>query len=411
MGYGWSDPAAIPPPGLQQMQRAGVIVTEHTMLQVDVVFTALRVITTSILKMGNLRAYKDQLSPDNIPYKEFQAKQPSLLTNTWGGLFQYDGMRRSIMSMALLGEIFWYTLDEDDLAYARALEVLHPAFMEVKKGPEYLYGTGVNKIKLDPDRVTHVPFMAMPQANRALSPVEYGAVSGALAMAAYEFGSTWFSQGASPSFLLQTERKLGQPEIDRIANKFMVEHSGLHSAHLPLVLDNGLQAERVLSSPDEAQYLQTLEYARSVIAAWFGLPPTMLPNALQRSTPPPAHSGQEEAQRLITYTLSGYMIPIAEAISNLLPGDEKAGWMEDELSKPDTQFLAQEIMALRNTQVASVNDLRVRKLHWPPSDDPAADEVLAPLASNTKANGDPGNTTGPLATPPEPDDAKPVKPE
>jgi HK97 family phage portal protein len=414
MGYGWSDPAAIPPPGLQMMQRAGVIVTEQTMLQVDVVFTALRVITTSILTMGNLRAYTEELSADNIPYKQFKATQPPLLTDTWGGLFQYDGMRRSIMSMALLGEVFWYALDWDKLAKPTALEILHPAFMEVKRGPsslEYWYGSGVNKIKLDNERVTHIPFMAMPQANRGMSPIEFAGVSGALAMAAYEFGSTWFSQGAAPSFILETDRKLGQPEVDRIASKFLVEHSGLHAAHLPLVLDNNLKAKKAMSSPDEAQYLQTLEYARSVIAAWFGLPPTMLPNALERQSPPPVHSMQEESQRLITYTLSGYMIPFMEAISNLLPGEEKAAYMEAELNKPDAQFLAQEIMALRNTQVASINDLRTRKLGWAPIDDPAADEALAPLASNTKGNGDQGEVTGALATPPE-SDAKPdPKPE
>jgi HK97 family phage portal protein len=393
MGYGWSDPAAIPPPGLFNMSRAGVVVTQHTLLQVDVVFTALRIISTAILKMGDPRAYTLALSsPDNIPYRQYLAKQPGVLTDTWGGqLMQYDGRRRTIMSMALFGEAFWYVLDRDPKPsnYGRpsALEVLHPAFMEVKAddqgGPVYVYGSGQNKRVLPNENVVHIPFMAMPAAKRALSTVEYLGVSGALAMAAYEFGSTWFAQGPSPSFILSTDQKLGQAEVERIAQKFTIEHSGLQSSHLPLVLDSGLKADKVMASPDEAQYLETLEYARNVIASWFGIPETLLPNALQRQPAPAPHTAEEEVRRFVLYTLSGYTTPLEEAYAMLLPPDQFVSFPEDSLSRPDSQFLAQEIMALRQTQVATPNDLRVRKLNWPPLDDPAADQALNPLASNT----------------------------
>lgn len=395
--YGWNDPAAIPPPGLQAMQRAGVLVTEDTMLQVDVVFTALRIITTAIIMMGDPRAHTMELAKDNQPYRVYLGDQPKLLTDTWGGMYQYDGMRRTLMSMALLGEAFWYTLDLDSLAYPTALEVLHPAFMELRprkdrKGVEYWYGTAADKVKLDPDLVTHIPFMAMPQANRGLNPVKYAGVSGALAMAAYEFGSTWFSQGSSPSFLLTTDKKLGTEEINRIAEKFMIEHSGLSKAHLPLVLDNGLQAKEVMSNPDEAQYLQTLEYARNVISTWFGIPVTMMPNALERQAPPGTHTAQEEVTRFNTFTLSGYTIPVQQALSRMLPETQKAVFIAEGLEKPDAQFQSQKIMALRNTGVASKNEIRVRELNLPPVDDPDADSLDAPLASNVKPGGD---NTGP----------------
>jgi phage portal protein BeeE len=762
-GGAWLDPTAIPPPGFGQLQRAGVIVSEKSLLQVDVVFTALRIITTAILKMGDPRAYQEELSDDNIPFRRFLADQPEVLSDTFGGrLFQYDGRRRTLMSMALFGEAFWYVLDRDRLAYPAALDVLHPAFMEVKVASAidvranraqaegdsmYIYGSGRDKKLLDPDDVIHIPFMAMPQARRALSSVEYVAVSGALAMAAYEFGSTWFSQGASPSFLLSTEAKLGQAEVERIAEKFVIDHAGLGSAHLPLVLDNGLKADKVMASPDEAQYTtplaldepiltgdgwktmgtvgvgdivyaedgsptavmglspvfpdrecfelefadgtkivasdnhrwhvwdsragqtkqpryygewktlttaevtanwrwydqgfrysvacdgvvqspeadlpidpyllgywlgdgttgdtsitvgtddrghveravhdaglavttvteirggwgsswrvrfnggakgelraklrglgilndkripdcylmaspaqrrallaglldsdgsagprvrfvstlpglaadvltlarslgarakivqrdlppregvktskrqlivewtatfdpfqmarksanvparvlgdrdlrrmsiigvrsvesrptrcirihhpshvflvgrtfvptgNTLEYSRNVIASWFGVD-EMIPNALQRQTPQPAHTSQERMQRFITFTLSGYTVPLEEAYSSLLPKGRKATLPEDNLLTPDPQGLSEEITALRQTQVATPNDLRVRKLHWPPSDDPAADEIIAPLASNTA----PSQAPGPGSTPALKDD-------
>lgn len=281
-GYPIMDPAAIPPPGFSNQQRAGVLVTQHSLLQVDVVFTALRIISNNIIKMGDLWPYKESLTDDNIVYREYQSKRPAILTDTFGGgdiggrggaMMQCTGRDRTVWSMALFGEAFWYVLERDSRVRPSCLEVLHPAFMEVKEGKRrdgttgrvFVYGTGSQKQELDPDDVIQIPFKSLPQAQRALSPITYAGVAGALAMAAYEFGSTWFSQGAAPSFILSTDVKLGQEEVQRIASKFSIEHSGLGAAHLPLVLDNGLKAEKVMSSPDEAQYLHSVDLAEEIL--------------------------------------------------------------------------------------------------------------------------------------------------
>jgi HK97 family phage portal protein len=401
-GFAYTDFSAVPPPGLGELQRAGVVITADSLLQLDVVFTSLRLITTAILRTGNLRAYEEKLSTENIPFRRYLKKQPSLLTETFlganGKVYQYDGRRKTLMSMALFGEAFWYILTRSKpAAYATAVEVLHPAFMEVKIANQqdvaakrasnigesmYIYGAANDKKLLDPGDVVHIPFMSMPQSRRALSSVRYAGISGALALAAYEFGSTWFSQGAAPSWLLTTDQKLGTAEVERIADKFLVNNSGLGNAHHPLVLDSGIKPEKALASPDEAQYLNTLSYARSVVASWFGTD-ELIPDALLRQTPAPAHTAQEKMQRFVTLTLSGYTTPLEEIHADLLPGEQKAGFEEHKLLTPDPQFLAQEIETLRNGQIGTINNIRVRKLGWEPLDDPAADEAIAPLASNT----------------------------
>jgi len=391
-GYAYADPHAIPPHGWNNMARAGVLVTPHTLLQVDVVYTALRIISNNIIKMGNLRAYAEGYSQDNVVYRQFLRQQPAILTNTFGGgnlggiggsMMQCTGIDRTIWSMALFGEAFWYILDRDRLERPRTIEVLHPAFMEVKIDDgqvQYLYGSSNNRQVLDLWNVVHVPMKSLPGARRALNPTDYAGVAGALAMAAYEFGSTWFSQGASPSFILSTDQKLGKDEIDRIAQKFLIEHSGLSQAHLPLVLDSGVKATKALNTPDEAQYLQTLEYARQVIGAWFGIPQSRMPNALQRQSPMPPHARQEEAIGFQLDTLSGYIVPLEEVYSALLPAGQFACFDEQQLSKPDAQFQAIKIQALRMTQAASINDVRTRELGWAPVD--GGDDVIAPFASN-----------------------------
>lgn len=383
-GWGWQDPAAIPPPGLYSMQRAGVPVTPHTSLQVDVVHTALRVISNAIIKMRDPRAFSTALDDQNRPYRQWLPTQPGILTNTFGNMFQYDGRRRTVISLGLFGEAFWLTLTRNYLGYPSALDVLNPLFVTVNAdeqtgAPIYYYGSGVNRIQLPTEDVTHIPFMAVPGARRGLSSIEYAGVSYALALAALEYGQRWFSQGASPSFLLTSEQKLGKEEVERIAQKFLVEHSGLQAAHLPLVLDGGMKAQKISSTPDEAQYLNTLEYARTCIASWFGLPQHLVGGAADKGGVW-GKTVQEQGYQMEDYTFSGYIVPMEEAFGSLLPRGQSAAFDESLITRANSADLAAELSALRNTTLETINEIRVTKLRMPPI--AGGDDINAPLASN-----------------------------
>ncbi len=383
---------------IYQMQRAGVPVTIHTSLQIDSVFTACRVLTNSMIKMGNLRAYTKQLDSSNAPYKVWSPEAPPLLEHTWSdGMWQYDGMTRTIMSMALFGEAFWLILLRDNMDNPITLEVLHPAFMEVKKRklPDgtaqkfYLYGTGVHKTELSTEDVVHIPFMALPGAERGLNTIQYGGVAFSLALAAMEYGSRWFAQGASPSFLLSTEQKLGKEEVERIADKFLIEHSGLGSSHLPLVVDSGMKVEKISSTPDEAQYLNTLQYARMVIAAWFGLPSHLVGGTADKGNVW-GKTVQEQALQLVDFTLSGYIVRIEEAMSSLLPSGTFAAFDVSAIQQASYADQASYITSIRTATVLTPNEVRTQILRIAPSSDPDGDKLSAPLASNAPPAGQAG---------------------
>lgn len=392
-GYNFQDPSAIPPPGMYHLQRAGVVVNAHSLLSIDVVYTALRIISNNILRMGDLLPFTWGWSNDNIKYPQYIKDPRPILSNTFGGgglggqagtIMQCTGRDRTIWSMGLFGEAFWFILRDPEYGLPIGVEVLHPAFMEVehKEGKiRFTYGTGNNKIDLPAENVMHIPMKSLPGSRRSLAPTDYAGIAGALAMAAYEFGSSWFAQGQAPDFILTTDQKLGQEEVERIANKFMIRHGGLTQAHLPVVLDSGMDIKEAMIAPDKAQFLNTLDYTRQVVGAWFGIPPSKLGNALQRAPMTPPHVRQEEQVAFVQDTLTGYTFPLEEVHSALLPQNEFACFDEHKLTKPDAQFLAQMIQALRVTQAGSINDVRVRELGWGPV--PGGDDVLAPLASNT----------------------------
>jgi HK97 family phage portal protein len=364
--------------------RAGVPVNMHTALQVDSVFTAVRVITNAIIKMGNPRAYTEATGPGNMVYRNYLAQQPSILTNTFGNMFQFDGQTRTVMSLALFGEAFWYVLTRDYAQRPSALEVLNPAFVEIKQNKvtletEYWYGTGTQKRKLDNEDVVHIPFLAMPGAQRGLNSVEYAGVAYALALAAMEYGQRWFSQGASPSYLLTTDAKLGQDEVKRIAQKFLIEHSGLQAAHLPLVLDSGLKAQKIQSTPDEAQYINTLEYARMCIASWFGIPSHLVGGLADKGNVW-GKTVEEQSLQMVDYTLSGYIVRLDEAYSSLLPRGTKAALNDSAIIRANAQERAAELLAIRTAGVKTKNEIRVGDLQMPPVE--GGDQLTDPLNSN-----------------------------
>lgn len=380
-GYGLMDPAAIPPPGLYSGQRAGVQVNLKTALQIDAVMTSCRVISNALTMLGDPVAYTESLNGDNVPFRELLDEQPAILTNTWGpGIFQFDGMSRTATSLALFSEAFWYTLERDALGYPSCLEVLNPALVEIKKDGRVYYGSGSSKVELNPENLTHIPFMMLPGAQRGLNSIEYAGAVFAIALAAIEYGSRWFAQGASPSFILSTEQKLGQEEVKRIAEKFLIEHSGLSAAHLPVVVDSGLKVDKIQSTPDESQYLQTLEYARRVIAAYFGLP-SHLVGGMQNSSSVWGGTIEQQGIQMVQFTLSGFITRINQAYSSLLPKKTKAALITDPLTVPDSQTLARLIQMIRLGGVLTANEIRVKYFGLGPK--PGGDELISPLNSNT----------------------------
>lgn len=318
------------------------------------------------------------------------------------------------MSLGLFGESFWYTVERDDLGYPTCMEVLHPSFMKVETDDfgrrVYEYGMPNNWHVLDPDDVTHITRMAMPGAVRGLSGIEYGQVIFAIALAAYEYGSRWFAQGASPGYILTTKGKLNPSELQRIAEKFLFEHGGLANSHLPLIVDNGMEVSKIQSTPDESQYMQTLEFARSAIFDWFGIPLFLRNNALERNTPEPPGTISERSTAFLRFTLAGYIVPLQQGFSGILEDDLYAAFDTSEFTRADVKSLAAEIMNLRNTQVASVNDIRVRKLGWEPSEEDDADKVLLPLASNVAPSQTQNAPTSSEPAEPEPDDENSGRP-
>lgn len=404
-GGGWAGlgmTGVVPPHGWSVQSDAGVPITEDSVTQASPVNRCLAILQNSVVSLGNPLPYTVAYDPTtHLPYTQYLSPIPPILTNTFGLLpdgrprSQSEGIAATVYSMAMFNESFWLTVTRDEMGNPSALTVLHPAFVNVASDANgnttYSYGIlGRAPTPLDPGDVTHIRVTARPGAIRGLSSLRSQALGYGMFLAAIKFGLKFFGQGASPSYLLTTDGPLSEEQTQRILEKLIIEHSGLDMAHLPMLLTNGVKAQKLQATPDEAQYLGTLQHATADCADYFGVPAAWLASAGQAA--PWGKTLQEATLLFMRATLSGFIVPLNEAFSSLLPRAQSAMLNTRPLLRGNAADMAKEVQALRTSTVMTENEIRRDYYDLPPI--AGGDNLHAPLASN-------------IATPDEslPDDA------
>jgi HK97 family phage portal protein len=93
-----------------------------------------------------------------------------------------------------------------------------------------------------------------------------------LALAAEEYGESFFRNGATMSGVIEAERDPGEPAVARMRASFARDHQGLRNSHKPGFLFGAKWTP--LSIPnDAAQFLETRKYQLGEIARIFRVPP------------------------------------------------------------------------------------------------------------------------------------------
>jgi HK97 family phage portal protein len=420
---GWNDSLSVtgvvPPHGYDYVNRAGVNVTPRTVLSIGVVQRCLEVLQNAFFVMGPPRSYTKAFDKDGLPYKKWVSETtgtyPQILNGPWGTSPFADkapvaynvGAGRTVASMGLFGEAWWLITTRDTHGNASALEPLHPSFLVMKTDPtasklqSIWYGMGNNRVELTPADLVHIPRLILPGDRSGINPIQSEAPLFAIAIAAVQYSQMWFAQGGQASYVLSTPDKLGQDEIDRIFEHILLEHSGLNKAYTPLILDSGVKPVPVQVDPEKSQMNETLQYVRSELAGYFGIPEHLVGGT--GDTGNVWGKGiQEENFSLVDFTLSGYRVPIEEAFSSIIPKGQFAAVNERRLLRANSMDQSKVTLANRTAVKTTPNEER-RATTLPPLDTPAADSITTPLNSNmpppatgggTAAGGAAGGTAG-----------------
>lgn len=304
---------------------AGPAVSEESALRFAAVYACVRIIAEDIASLP-LVVYRQQGRA-----KERAKEHPLYpvlhdLANPEMTSFEW---RELMLSHLLLWGNAYSEIDYDNAGAVRGLWPLHPARVEdirrTNQGRlEYVYRLPDNTLKALPwFRVHHVRGLG-GDGLRGWSPIRLAAREAVgLGLAAQEFGSRFFSNGARPGVLLKAPGKLSDKAYERLRESFASEHQGLSNAHRTKILEEGLDVATVGIPPNEAQFLETRKFQVQEIARIFRVPPHLLAD-LDRAT---FSNIEHQSLSYVTHTLRPWLVRHEQAIwRDLLFVEERADY-------------------------------------------------------------------------------------
>lgn len=168
--------------------------------------------------------------------------------------------------------------------------------------PRDRFGVPVELVVLDPTRVKvdapdgrlryriddktfpagdlmHIKGMCLPGQLRGVSPIAYARETVGLGLAAQNFGSSFFTNGALPGAVIETPGEMTREAAERFAESWHARHSGVGAANRVGVLTNGAKLTKVSVQPNDAQFLETRAFQVPDVARIFGVPPHLIADA------------------------------------------------------------------------------------------------------------------------------------
>jgi HK97 family phage portal protein len=144
-----------------------------------------------------------------------------------------------------------------------------------------------------------------------LSPIDQCAKALNWGVSLEEFGSTFFSNGAKPSSILQTDRALSDTALQRLKSSFNNNYAKLKNSNSTIVLEEGLTFKPISISPEQAQFLSSRQFSIEEVARIFNVPPHMLKDLSKSSF----NNIEMQSQEFVTYTLMPYITRIEQEMN------------------------------------------------------------------------------------------------
>lgn len=176
-------------------------------------------------------------------------------------------------------------------------------------------------------------------------------------VAAEEYGSKFYANGASPSGVLEHPGTLKDPS--KVRDSWNAAFAGSGNSHRVAVLEEGLKYTPISISPNEAQFLETRKFQINEIARIFRVPPHMVGD-LEKSS---FSNIEQQSLEFVKYTLEPWIVRWEQSISrSLLSRSEKSSYFVkfnvDGLLRGDYASRMSGYATARQNGWMSANDIR-----------------------------------------------------
>lgn len=305
---------------------AGKIVNERSAMQMTAVYSCVRVLSEAVAGLPlHLYRYTDDGSKEkaiNHPLYFVLHDEPNPEMTSFV-------FRETLMTHLLLWGNAYAQIIRNGKGEVVALYPLMPNRMTVDRDEKgqlyYEYQTSTDEarttkggtVRLKPSDVLHVPGLGF-DGLVGYSPIAMAKNAIGLAIAAEEYGSKFYANGAAPSGVLEHPGVLKDPA--KLRDSWTQTFGGSSNSNKVAVLEEGVKYTPISIAPNEAQFLETRKFQINEIARIFRVPPHMIGD-LDRST---FSNIENMSLEFVKYTLEPWLVRWEQSISkDLLFGDEK----------------------------------------------------------------------------------------
>ena len=308
---------------------AGKAVNERSAMQMTAVYACVRILAEAVAGLP-IHLYK--YTEDGGKEKAMEHPLYFLLHDEPNPEMTSFVFRETLMTHLLLYGNAYAQIIRNGKGEIISLYPLMPSKMEVDRNAEgqlyYKYQKSSEEgadmpntsVVLMPEDVLHIPGLGF-DGLVGYSPIAMAKNAIGLAIAAEEYGSKFYANGAAPSGVLEHPGVLKDPQ--KIRDSWMSQFGGSSNSNKVAVLEEGLKYTPISINPTDAQFLETRKFQIDEIARIFRVPPHMVGD-LDKSS----FSNIENMSReFVVYTLTPWLCRWEESLArSLFNPDEKGAY-------------------------------------------------------------------------------------
>ena len=249
---------------------AGVYVDADTALKNATVWACVQYLTKAVGQlpwhaMTKTNGVSDIASTHPVDWLLNKRPCPDMGSFTW---------RQAMLGNALLRGNAYAEIERDNRGIPYALWPIHPERVRVRRAAngelEYeVWNNGGNTVLAAKD-MFHVRGFGDGAVGYGV--IEYAAQSIGWAQATEVFGSTYFKEGMNPSMIIEVVKGLSEPAMQALRTELEQLYGGPRGKRTA-ILDAGMKATKLATSPDDSQFIETRQHQVEEICRWFGVPP------------------------------------------------------------------------------------------------------------------------------------------
>lgn len=305
----------------------GVSVTDRSALRNVAVWGCQRVLVATVsgfpvdqFRLSNGR--KSEVTAQS-PIVRNPSGNPSIRRRAW--------VAQCIRSMVSSGNIYGDVVAVDSMGRPTQIEIIDPAIVSWHSTPEGVrpHVDGKARTVWPLGDLWHVPasqFMTGGQC-WALSPTEHAKTAISTGIAAEEFGSRFFSDGAHPTHVLKVD---GDPTVDQVEDvkrRLMQISRGNRE---PLVIGDAWTFEKLQVDPKDSQFLELLRFEIEQACRIYGVRPSRVFAAVSGQNITYSNITDDDIQ-FLKYDVTPWLVDLEEAWSELIAPPEFVRFNTDAL--------------------------------------------------------------------------------